>query len=775
MAINNTNDGDYSPASKTVESSIDLPGIIRRKFWTIGFFTLVAVGLSVLYYFKAPKVFESNAKIYVHQNSAPTLTADAETLQAEIAVERDMEIIRSSRVLARAIEQGKLDEMESMEDIEPNYHLFELRERLVVKPSDAAGSAIDVIYRCNNAEDSKHALFHILLAFKQDLQNDSMATGGLQVSTTLDLKKRLEEQLVETDRLLRELSAKPHLQFDGEMMTNQHQTQQIKIQESRDELRRDIARLKARLDQFIAAQATGSLTDSMIIDALADFNDASLSGYVSANSEYMRLKIDEQEKQGQFGDEHPDMIALRNQIRMVDQMRMRELAALRGGDSANGPIDLLNVVSEQIRYRIELKKAEDDSLLGEMTQEQEKAMEISQDVELFATLKGEKETLSSELSRVTTQLTEFNTLQAYSSRELKTLNPPSKPEQYSPSLLFALPIGLMLGSLAGLLFGVLKEMAEKTFRSSEEISRQLGVPVVAHIPFFSSRTRSPDHKNIVPDLIAIHRPTCVPSESFKALRTSVFFKANQSNAKVIQITSPCPADGKSTVAANLAASIAQAGRRVVLIDCDLRKPTQHKRFGLSNDVGFTDLLTGGLKTEAVLQDPGVENLTLLTSGPQFNNPAELLTCGSLEDVVDEIKNLFDFAIIDTPPVLAVTDPVIVSDTADLVYMPMRIRSGVQVNAGQSVEALRAVGTEIDGVIINALSKKDSGKYSYGGYGGYGGNQYGGYGYGYGARTYGNISNKDTAAPVRRPKPTPKPASRRSSNSGSNGQAIRLDS
>ena len=187
------------------------------------------------------------------------------------------------------------------------------------------------------------------------------------------------------------------------------------------------------------------------------------------------------------------MIALRNQIKMVDQMRMRELAALRGGDSANGPIDLLNVVSEQIRYRIELKKAEDESLLTEMKEEQKKAMEIAQDVELFATLKSEKETLSSELARVTTQLTEFNTLQAYSSRELKTLNPPSKPEQYSPSILFALPIGLMLGSLAGLLFGVLKEMAEKTFRSSEEIARQLGVPVVAHIPFFSSRNLSLIH------------------------------------------------------------------------------------------------------------------------------------------------------------------------------------------------------------------------------------------------------------------------------------------
>jgi capsular exopolysaccharide synthesis family protein len=775
MAINNVNP---APSNPTSAPSIDLPGIMRRKFWTIAFFTLVAIGLAILYYFKAPKIFESNSKIYVHQNSAPTLTADAETLQAEIAVERDIEIIRSSRVLATAIEQGKLDEMESMEDVEPNYHLFELRDRLVVKPSDAAGSAIDVIYRCGNADDAKHALTHILLAFKQDLQNDNQATGGLQVSTTLDLKKNLEDQLVDNEKLLRELSAKPHLQFDGDVMTNQHQAQQVKIQENRDEIRRDIARLKARLEQFVAAEQTGTLTDSMIIDALADFNDSSLSGYVSANNEYMRLKIEEKEKQGQFGVEHPDMIALRNQILMVDQMRMRELAALRGGDSSSGPIDLLSVVSEQIRYRIELKKAEDESLREEMQQEQGKAMRIAQDVEMFATLKSERDTLQAELARVTTQLTEFNTMQAYSSRELKTLNPPSKPEQYSPSLLFALPIGLMLGSLTGLMFCILKEMAEKTFRSSDEIARQLGVPVIAHIVYFANRgPKAPEHKNVAADLVTVHRPTSVASEAFKALRTSVFFKANQSDAKVIQITSPSPADGKSTVAANLAATMAQSGRSVVLIDCDLRKPTQHHRFGLQNEVGFSNLLTGELQVAEVVQDPGIENLSLITSGPQFSNPAELLTSGSLYETVHDIKEIFDFVIIDTPPVLAVTDPVIVSDVVDLVYMPMRIRTGVQVNAGQSVESLRAVGTEIEGVIINALSKKDSGKYNYGGYGGYGGYGrygYGNQGYGYGNRTYGNISSKSKAAPLR--SKTGKPgANRQESSAGSNGQPIRLDS
>jgi capsular exopolysaccharide synthesis family protein len=369
-------------------------------------------------------------------------------------------------------------------------------------------------------------------------------------------------------------------------------------------------------------------------------------------------------------------------------------------------------------------------------------------------------------------------MQAYSSRELKTLNPPSKPEQYSPSLLFALPIGLMLGSLTGLMFCILKEMAEKTFRSSDEIARQLGVPVIAHIVYFANRgPKAPEHKNVAADLVTVHRPTSVASEAFKALRTSVFFKANQSDAKVIQITSPSPADGKSTVAANLAATMAQSGRSVVLIDCDLRKPTQHHRFGLQNEVGFSNLLTGELQVAEVVQDPGIENLSLITSGPQFSNPAELLTSGSLYETVHDIKEIFDFVIIDTPPVLAVTDPVIVSDVVDLVYMPMRIRTGVQVNAGQSVESLRAVGTEIEGVIINALSKKDSGKYNYGGYGGYGGYGrygYGNQGYGYGNRTYGNISSKSKAAPLR--SKTGKPgANRQESSAGSNGQPIRLDS
>ena len=215
-----------------------------------------------------------------------------------------------------------------------------------------------------------------------------------------------------------------------------------------------------------------------------------------------------------------------------------------------------------------------------------------------------------------------------------------------------------------------------------------------------------------------------PAESFKALRTSIFFKAKQERGlKVIQVTSPTPGDGKSVVTANLAVVMAQSGRRILLIDCDLRRQTQHLRFGVPSTTGVTSILAGESTLDDATQSTGVENLRILAAGPPCGNPAEMLTTKSFGRLIAEAREKYDFVLIDTPPVLPVTDPVIISSHVDAVYMPMRIRKGVQVKSQKAVEALALVGRQIEGVVINGLSRKEAGSYGFGGYG----NTYAAYG------------------------------------------------
>jgi len=155
----------------------------------------------------------------------------------------------------------------------------------------------------------------------------------------------------------------------------------------------------------------------------------------------------------------------------------------------------------------------------------------------------------------------------------------SNAEVVAPSLPVSLAAGLFLGGLMGLGFAGFKDMAEKTFRSSDAVGDVLNTRVVGHVSFFDksrNKKRNAKFPNVQPEVITLHAPAAQASESYRAIRTSIFFKSRETNAKIIQVTSPAPGDGKSTTTANLACTIAQAGSRVLLLDADMRKPTQHK-------------------------------------------------------------------------------------------------------------------------------------------------------------------------------------------------------
>ena len=204
----------------------------------------------------------------------------------------------------------------------------------------------------------------------------------------------------------------------------------------------------------------------------------------------------------------------------------------------------------------------------------------------------------------------------------------------------------------------------------------------------------------------------------------MFFKARETNAKIVQITSPAPGDGKSTTTANLATTIAQAGSRVLLLDADMRKPTQHKLFGLENQTGLSSIMTGSADLKEVVQDVIPGYLSVVTAGPIPANPAELLTSTRFADLLAAYRKDYDYVLVDTPPMLAVTDPSIVCAHAELVFMVMRIRKGVRTNSIRAKETIDSMGIELGGIIINGLRRRDHKTYAYSGQYGYGANTYG---------------------------------------------------
>ncbi|MGV3485932.1 MAG: CpsD/CapB family tyrosine-protein kinase, partial [Planctomycetaceae bacterium] len=210
------------------------------------------------------------------------------------------------------------------------------------------------------------------------------------------------------------------------------------------------------------------------------------------------------------------------------------------------------------------------------------------------------------------------------------------------------------------------------------------------------------YQGIDPGLSAIHRPRSATSEAIRRLRTGVFFDANAIGAKVIQVTSPLPEDGKSTLAANLAVSIARSGKSVVIVDADMRRPQMTASFGMEKRRGLTELIDGTCDPSQVVHQTAVENLSLVPCGPIPANPAEALSMYQFADFLNWLRERFDYVIVDTPPLLIVTDPAIVASTVDGVVFTFRVRRGCRPQTKEAVAMLRATGTPVFGCVVNRV-------------------------------------------------------------------------
>jgi capsular exopolysaccharide synthesis family protein len=213
-------------------------------------------------------------------------------------------------------------------------------------------------------------------------------------------------------------------------------------------------------------------------------------------------------------------------------------------------------------------------------------------------------------------------------------------------------------------------------------------------------------------LITVENPKSPVSESYVKLRTNIELSAVDNKIQTILVTSPNPGEGKSTTAANLAVSYAQADKKVLLIDGDLRKPTLHHFFVLSNRGGLTNVLTNQLILGAALRDTSVENLQVITSGPIPPNPSELLSSRRMISVLSDLREQYDVIIIDTPPVLAVADAQILSALADgtiLVINSGRVKREFAMKAKATLEHAKA---RILGVVLNGMNRKNADAYYY---------------------------------------------------------------
>lgn len=210
-------------------------------------------------------------------------------------------------------------------------------------------------------------------------------------------------------------------------------------------------------------------------------------------------------------------------------------------------------------------------------------------------------------------------------------------------------------------------------------------------------------------LIAFTNPKSRVSEQFKTLRTNIHFSSSDGDIRSLALTSASHSEGKSTTASNLAIVFAQEGKRVLLIDADMRKPTMHETFKITNARGLSNVLARQIAFKVAIQTAGIENLDLLPSGPIPPNPAELLSSHSMDLLFEQALDTYDLLIFDTPPVLSVTDSVILANKCEGTILVVNSGKTEREHALRAKEAITAsTKTRLLGVVINNVKvQKDT--------------------------------------------------------------------
>ena len=302
---------------------------------------------------------------------------------------------------------------------------------------------------------------------------------------------------------------------------------------------------------------------------------------------------------------------------------------------------------------------------------------------------------------------------------------PSAPKPVQNGLL-----GLVAGLVLGLAAAFLRDNLDDAVATKDETEQLTGNPVLAMVPMVTSWKRRDK-----PVVVSMATPTAPAAEAYRSLRTSLQFAQQDRELRTILVTSPAAAEGKTSTLANLGAVFAQAGARVVLVSCDLRRPRLGKFFGLDEQAGLTTVLLGEQSLEQVIQPvPGYENLHVLAAGPLPPNPAELLSGQAARQIFAALRQQFGLVLIDSPPLLPVTDAVVLSKEADATLLVVAAGQTRRGDLQRAAEKLAQVNATVVGTVLNEVTRQS-------GYGhGYGS----GYGYGYG---YGSYAAAEVALPT----------------------------
>lgn len=702
---------------------------------------MLGLVLGTLYYAQREKVYQSFSQMLVVKKTADSGLSLGGSTQNVGYMEDYMStqsiIIRSPEILMRALKLPILQDMKSFTDEHPDDRAFAIRENLAILRDNkdslvgASSNVLQLTFKGPNSDDCRKVLQAIIDSYQNFLNETYRNVSEKTLELITQAREILRGQLEQDEQKFAEFrKANPILLFKTPAGGNMYSERLSKVETKRAEYRLDKAELEEKLSQVEKAYKEGGKSAAMDKISVIGLTSRAVDNVGKYEEEVLKLQLLKKKASAQYGASHPTIKELDEQIELYRTLSGGNFGGIleKDGPSPVGPVDTPTKVMKMLKDKIDGLEMMTRTLDNMFEQDKNQAREI-QNYEVEEDRHKARVTATRELlATIVKRLNEINLVKDFGGYEAKVLAPPGPGRKVLPNGYTVFPIATIGGLLAGLCLAYLAELSDKSFRTPAEIRRRLGLPVIGHIPYFAADEKaqkaiSAGEATIDPMICTHYSSNSVSSEAYRSVRTALYFNTQGIGHQVIQVTSPNMADGKSTLAANLAVSIAQSGKKTIIIDADCRRPRIHKVFAVPHDTGLASVIAGQADLTSAIKPTAIPNLSVLPCGPRPANPAELLTSPRFKELLDIIRAQYDYVIVDTPPLLVVTDPCVVAPRVDGVVLAIRVTKNGRPFAERAKEILTSLGANCLGVVVNGLGgQAGGGRYGYG---------YDSYNYGYG--------------------------------------------
>jgi succinoglycan biosynthesis transport protein ExoP len=670
--------------------------LIGKKYiWLVLVCALLGTGAGYIENATSPSEYRSSANIEITQDTADQFRMDTgggyDSGYIDVAkLDTEIAILKSSTLAMATIESLHLDKNKDFLPPGSNYafDLSKIRDRHALIGIFEGGLAaeryghtniLDLSYTARNPQLAADICNTLIANYVEHNFSQNYAATQ-QVSDWLgrqlgDLRKRLETSQEHMLTVQKDIG-----------LVGIDQTQSIVLSRLVD-ISHDVTTAES---QRLVAEAKLITMQSAPTDVLATLSgDPVLTGLkermTTLQSDYASLNV-------KFGDKNPRLLEIRSEMAEVNEAMKREQG----------------IVISRAQEEVNAAKQNQDALQRRLDQEKSSAyMGNSKAVE-YSLARREYESNRSLYDGLQQRLQEAGIIAGLHSTNIRKIDPADAPDfPSSPRKSVNLTLGLLCGLGLGLLLSFLVEALDTNIKTIYDIEERLGLPMLGVVPQVDAKLLSPE--TFVRDATSpLPGAWSRLAEAYRSLRTTILLSRAGTPPQVILISSAKPSEGKTSITTLESIVFALNGARVLLIDSDLRRPSVHLRFRIANKVGLTSVLTGkaGLE-EAIVPVTALPSLHILPAGPIAPMPAELLGSLQMQRLVEGLRSSYDFILIDTPPVLTVTDAAVLVSVSDGVVLVLRYGQATRNVVARASEILLRSGAHLLGVVLNAVDLQSS--------------------------------------------------------------------